>query len=222
MEGDALIQEAQGVPHGTVRGLGDVAQGLLLHPHLLLPGQVLHPGSDGVYGDALEIVSLAPGENRNGQFVHFRGSQDENHIGGRLLQGLQQRIESARRQHMHLVDDIDFVFPFCGGIRYFIYDFPYIIHAVVGGGVDFYHVHAGPGGDGTADAALPAGAIRPGILAVHRPGKDFRHSGLAGAPGPGEQIGVPDAVRLQLVLQRGHDMLLTLYIREGVRAEFSV
>ena len=222
VEGDALVQEAQGVPHGAVRGLCDVAQGLLLHLHALLSGELPQPVRDGVDGDALEIISLAPGEDGDGELVHLRGGQDEDHIGGRLLQGLQQGVEGSCGQHMHLVDDVDLVLALRRGIGHFVYDFPYIVHAVVGGGVDLDYVHAGPCGDGTADAAFPAGALCRGVLAVHCPGQNLGHGGLARAAGAGEQIGMPDASCRQLVLQRGHDMVLAFYVRKGVRAELPV
>ena len=58
-------------------------------------------------GDTCEIIHLATAENSGQDFVLLGGSQDKNSIRGRLLQGLQEGVERARGEHVHLVDDIN-------------------------------------------------------------------------------------------------------------------
>ena len=143
MEGHALVQQTQGIPHGSVRRPGDIGQGLLLHLDSLRPGEFLQPPHQRRDGDPFEIVSLAPGEHRDGNSVGLRGGEDEDHVGRRLLQSLQQGVESPCGEHMHLVDDVNPVFPLRGGILDLLPNLPDVLHAVVGGGVDLHHVQGG-------------------------------------------------------------------------------
>ena len=123
---------------------------------------------------------------------------------------------------MHLVYDVNLIISLRRRVGDLLHDLPDIIHAVVGGGVNLYDIHAGAGGDGAADAALSAGTVLRGTFAVHRAGKNLCNRGFSGSSRPREQISMADALRLELVFQRSHDMILALHIREGVRSKFSV
>ena len=61
--------------------------------------------------DSLEIVSLATGLDRRRNLLELRRRENEHHVWRRLLQRLQERIERLAGQHVHFVDDIDFVPP---------------------------------------------------------------------------------------------------------------
>ena len=86
MEGNTLIQQAQGITHGAVCHLGNVAQSSVLHLYLLRVHQFLHAIRDGINGDSFKIISLAAGQDRNGDLVHLCGRQNKNNIRGRLFQ----------------------------------------------------------------------------------------------------------------------------------------
>ena len=61
-------------------------------------------------------------------------------MGRRFFQRLQEGVESFRRQHVHFVDDVDFLMPFG---RHEFYRFPQgadIFDTAVGSRVDFYDV----------------------------------------------------------------------------------
>ena len=89
MKGDALIQQTQRITHGAIRRFGNIPQRLILHLHLLPIHQLPHAVRNGVNGNPLKIIPLAAGQDRYGKLMHIRGSQNKNHIGGRLLQCLQ-------------------------------------------------------------------------------------------------------------------------------------
>ena len=57
-----------------------------------------------------EAVPLAAGKNRGGNFLQLRRSQDKKQVLWRLLQDLQKGIESAGREHMNFVNNINAFF----------------------------------------------------------------------------------------------------------------
>jgi hypothetical protein len=59
--------------------------------------------------DSFQLMALAAGKNRNGNFVGFGGSEKEHHMGRRFLQGFEQGVESGNAQHVDFIDDINFV-----------------------------------------------------------------------------------------------------------------
>ncbi len=97
VEGDTLIQKAQGIAHRAVRRPRDIGEGLCFRVDLLRRGQFFQPVRDRRGGDPPEIIPLAAGEHRDRNPVHLRGRQDKNHIRRRLLQRLEQGVEGARR-----------------------------------------------------------------------------------------------------------------------------
>ena len=222
IKGNALIQETQSITHGAIRGLGDIAQRPLLHVHLLLIHQLPKPGRDGIDGNPMEIVPLASGQNRDGDLVHLRGSQDENHIGRRLLQRLEQGVEGPDGEHVHLVDNVHLVFSFGGGVSHLLDNVPDIGDAVVGSGVNLYYIHGRALGDPAAGFTLSAGTAVHGMLAVDGSCKNFRHRRLSRSPGSGKKVGMSDPVRPDLIFQCGNNMILPLDILKLSGAEFSV
>ena len=61
-------------------------------------------------GNAAELIALAAGENRQRDFFRLGRRQDKKHMGRRLFQRFQKRVKSLLRQHVHFIDDIDFLF----------------------------------------------------------------------------------------------------------------
>ena len=123
---------------------------------------------------------------------------------------------------MDLVDDIDPAGDLRGGIDRVVPEGPDLVHAVVGGGVDLQHVHTAAGVDGPAGGAAAAGAAVLEVGAVEGLGQNLGAGGLAGAPGPGEQIGVADAPGLQLGPQRLGHGVLPHHIVKGLGPVFSI
>lgn len=97
---------------------------------------------------------------------------------------------------MHLVYNINLELTLDRRIRNLVYDFPNIVNAVVGSGVNFYHIDARSGRNGLAAPARSAGAAIHGVFTVDGLGKQLGDCRLAGSPRACEKIGVPDAVPL--------------------------
>src|SRR5699024_4807810 len=125
-----------------------------------------------------------------GDLVQLRGGQNEDQVGRRLLQDLQQGVEGGGGQHVDLVDDVHPVAHRRRGVDGLVPQGPDVVHAVVGGGVQLQNVQQAPAVDALAGRALAAGVPVCRVLAVHRLGQDLGAGGLARAAGAGKEVGV--------------------------------
>ena len=123
---------------------------------------------------------------------------------------------------MHLVDDVDLVFSLRRRIGYLVDDLTDIVHTVVGSRIDLDDIHAGSRRNRLTNTAFPTGAVLCGVFAVHCFRKNLRHRSLTGTSRSGEQIRMADPVRPQLILQCGHDMILTFDIGKSIRTKLPV
>ena len=123
---------------------------------------------------------------------------------------------------MHLVDDVDLVFSLRRGIGYLVDDLTDIVHTVVGSRIDLNDIHAGSRRNRLTNTAFPTGAVLCGVFAVHCFRKNLRHRSFTGTSRSGEQIRMADPVRPQLILQCGHDMILTFDIGKSIRTKLPV
>ena len=144
------------------------------------------------------------------------GGQHEHDVGGRLLQRLEQRVGRRRREHVHLVDDVDLPAPRCAepGVGHQV---AHGVDAVVGRRVELVHVHGVARGDLHARRAHAAGLTVDRRLAVERLGQDAGRRRLAGAPRTAEEVGVRDPAVAHGALQRAHDVVLSPQLAESAR-----
>jgi hypothetical protein len=75
-------------------------------------------------------------------------------IRGRLFERLEQAVEGRRREHVHFVDDIDFVGRRRGRVFHRVDDLADIVDAGIAGGVHFDDVDMAALDDGAAVLAL--------------------------------------------------------------------
>ena len=132
----------------------------------------------------------AAAEHGNGDFVRVGGGEDEFDVLGRLFQRFEHGVERGFGEHVHFVDDIDFVFAGSGRVLGVFQHFADVVDAGVGGGVDFEQIHEAAGVDVAAGLALAAGFAFVRSFAVEAFGKDAGDGGFAHAAGAGEQVGV--------------------------------
>ena len=154
--------------------------------------------------------------------MQLGGRQNEQHMLGRLLKRLEQRIERADREHMHLVDDEHTFFDLCGGIARLITQVADIVHAVVGSRVDLGHIEHRAVQNAAARRALVARVAVHRVLAVDRACQDLGAGGLARAARAGEQVGMAQPPGLELRAQGIRDMLLADHVRERLRPPLAV
>ena len=123
---------------------------------------------------------------------------------------------------MHLVHDIHPLADLGGGIHRVVPQVPDVVHAVVGGGIDFQHIHTGTGVNGPAGLALVAGIAVVRVEAVHRLCQNLSAAGLAGAPGAGKKVGMAELSGDDLGFQRLGHRQLAGHIVKGLGAIFTI
>ena len=215
-QGQGLIQQRHAVAHASGGAAGNEPDGPLVKVNVLLMQHVAQVRGQGVLAQVAEDKVLAAADNGDGKLVYFGGGEDEDHTLRRFLQRLEQGVEGIARQHVRLVDDEDLVTPFHGGVADGLAQGAGILDAVVGGTVDFRHVHMAALRDAPALGALVAGFGAGGVLAVEGLGKDAGNGSLAHAACPAEQIGCRHLVFGGGTRQNSLDGILPGHIGKGL------
>src|SRR5262245_38225644 len=116
----------------------------------LFSGNELQMCCDEVRWNAVEIKPLATAQNGWENFLRFGGREDKFHMRGRLLERLQKRVERRWREHVHFVDQINFVAPLGRRVAHVLAELSHVFDTIVAGAVNLDHVEAVTAGDLTA------------------------------------------------------------------------
>ncbi len=143
--------------------------------------------------DAAQVVALTAREDREGDLLRIRRREDEEASRRGLLEGLQQRVERRRREHVDFVDDEDPVAAGRRGVADRLDDLAHVVDAGAARGVDLLDVGRAALGDLDAGRADAAGRVRRALLAVQAAGDEAGEGRLADAARAGEQDRVGDA-----------------------------
>ena len=140
-EGEHLVQAAT----GRRATLPSAARTMWLRAssetRMLLPASHLAQMGQQLLGrDHAEVVLLAAREDRVGDLVVLGRREDELDPGRRLLEGLQERVEGPRREHVDLVDDPDLVAVAGRVVARALAQLADLLDAVVRGAVDLLDV----------------------------------------------------------------------------------
>ncbi len=142
-----------------------------------------------------QVKALAARQNGHGNLADFRGGEDEFDVWRWFFQRLEQRVESALRQHVHFVDDVDLCPHLDGRIAHALDDLAHVVDAGVGRRVHLDHVDV-PGLENRF-------ALRCKFRHLHRrAGRIIEGTGnqaggrrLAHAAHPRQHVGLRDAAR---------------------------
>ena len=134
--------------------------------------------------DEPERVVVGAGPDRWEHAVRLGGREDEHQELGRFLDELEQGVETLRRHHVRLVDDVDLVPVPTPGRRRPVPQVARVVDAAVAGRVDLDHVdrarrRSGPARR-TSRIRRTASAVGP-LDAIQRAGQDAGAGGLAAA-----------------------------------------
>ncbi len=219
--GQRLIGQAQGIAHAAVRRLGQGQQGARLEGLSLL---IQHPfellGDLGLI-QALQMKLQAAREDGDGQLLRIRGGQQELHIGGRLFQGFQQRVEAVARQHVHFVDEIDLEAATGRSVLHVVEQLAGIFHLGARRRIDLQQIDEVALIDLAAGVAHAARMAADPLLAVEALGQDARDGGLADPASTAQQIGVMQPSLIQGVGQGGQHMMLAYHLFKRMGAPFT-
>ena len=106
---DHLVEDRQRIAHASVGFLRDDVQCFRLSVDVLFSGHILQVLGNVCNIDAVEVVYLAPAQDRGQNLVLFRCGEDEYRMLRRLFQCFQESVEGRCRKHVHLVDDVHFI-----------------------------------------------------------------------------------------------------------------
>ena len=173
---------------------------------LLLAEDVLQRRRQQVGSDRPEVEALHAREHGGRDVARVGGGQHEDHVGGRLLQRLEERVEGGLGELVDLVDDVDLVAPARRRVLDVLAQRADLLDAAVGRAVDLDDVHAGRRVG--AHLARAAGLGPLALRAQERPGDEPGGGGLADAAGTGEQVRMRDAPGGQRIAERAHDRIL--------------
>src|SRR5437660_3338970 len=140
----------------------------------------------------------------------------------RLLQRLEQRIESLSSEHMRFIKNVDFV---CTGGRWnhnLFAQFADAVDAAIRCRIDLDDIEGIPGGNFAALLALVAGLAMLKVRAVDGFSEQARGRCLAGAAWTREEVSMPERVGMKRVLERINDRLLADHLVKGLRAPFAI
>ena len=219
--GDHLVQKAQGVPHAAPGFARNEPQAFGGHRNFLPVAKQLQVAGNRRQVDSSEIMTLAAGQNRDGNLMGFSRREKKHHMRRRLFQGFQQGVESRDAEHVDLIDDVDLVRTVRRHVLKIFAQFPNLVDAVVGCTVDFIDVRGRSRRDFAAGAAGVAGNRRGALLAVHGLGQNPRHRGFARSPRPRKQDCMGDPAGTDRIGQGTGDMFLLDDFIEGLRSVFS-
>src|SRR5690606_27744088 len=100
----------------------------------------LQPLENHCRREALQIELQAARQDRDRQLLRIGGREQEIDVRRRLFEGLQQRIERVRREHVHFVDQVDLVAAARGGVLHVVEQLAGVVDLGARGGVDFDQV----------------------------------------------------------------------------------
>ena len=149
-------------------------------------------------------------------------AEDEDEMGRRLLDQLQERVPGGVGELVRLVEDVDLVAALDRLEHDAVADLAHVVDAALRRRVHLDHVEGRAGGDREARVARAVGRRRRALRAVEALGEDARHRGLAGAARAGEEVGLAHRVGPDRVAQRPDDRLLPDDLVEALRTVFPV
>ncbi|MNC01835.1 hypothetical protein D3C75_491900 [compost metagenome] len=219
--GQRLIGEAQGIAHAAVGRLGQGQQGAGLERLTFLIQHPLQLLGDLALIQALEVELEAAGQDGDGELLRIRGGQQELHIGRRLFQGFEQRIEAVARQHVHLIDEVHLEAAAGRAVLHVVQQLAGVFHLGARGRIDLQQIDEVALIDLTAGVAYAARVAADPLLAVEALGQDAGDGGLADPAGAAQQVGMMQPSLIQGIGQGGQHMLLANHLFKRMGAPFT-
>ena len=142
-----LIEERFGVAKASFGKRGDEVERFGFSAAVEILDDLLEFGDDEGRGNAGEVEALAAADDRGEHFVRLCCGKKEFSSLGRFFKGFQEGIESLLGEHVHFVDDVDFIFSMTGGVADRFIDLPDVVDPSVGGAVNLDDVERLAGED---------------------------------------------------------------------------
>ena len=204
-----LLERRGGITHAAGGLRGDELECLGLVFEALALADTLEIAHDLLDGEATEVEALTAGLDGLGNLMRIGRAQHEDDVLGRLFERLEQRVERRRRQHMHLVDDIDLETAARRGKPHASDDLlAHVVDTRATRSVKLEDIGVRTLGNLEALRAGAIGLSVLGRLAQKRLGEQACRRGLARSARPAEQVRMGDCALRDGVDERLLDMLL--------------
>ena len=139
-EAGNTIEHAEGIAHGALAFLCYYVQRGFLGYHAFFAGNALEVRHDIMRSDALEVKYLAAAEYGREYLVFFGCGKDEDGVWWRLFQCFEEGVKCLGAQHVHLINDVYFVFTLLGRKSYLVGKLADIIYGVIAGGIELENI----------------------------------------------------------------------------------
>ena len=148
-----LVQRRQRIPNPALGRARDQLQRAFVGVDPFFLRDAREVFGDRCRGDTAEVEPLAPRQDRRQHAVRLGRREDEDHVLGRLLDGLQEGVPALSRHHVRFVDDVDLLARDRGRQKRVLPELADVVHAPVRRRVDLDHVERGSFGDRHAGVA---------------------------------------------------------------------
>ena len=202
---DELVEQGEGISHGTATGSHDEWEHTGLDLHLLAVRELLHVFEH--LGGRHESERVVVGARPDGadDFFGFGGGEDELDVFRRLFDDLEERVESLRGDHVRFVEDKDLVAVAGRCEDGTLAKVAGVVYTVVACGVDLDDIQRSAAVTGEFDTgcADTAWGVRWAFSAVEAAGENAGGCRLAAPTGSAKEVCVVDPV----VAQRGAERI---------------
>ena len=217
-----LVEGRHRVAEAAAGGAGDERERCLGHLDALTFGDGLEVAHDLGEPRSRQHERLAARADGREHLLQLGRAEDEDEVGRRLLDQLQERVERSVGELVRLVEDVDLVAALDRLQDDALADLADVVDPALGGRVHLDDVQRRAGRD---RQACVAGSVRIGsraVSAVERLGEDARERRLARSARPREEVRLANVAGRDRVLQRADDGLLADHVVEPLRTIFAV
>ena len=185
--GGELVERRDRVAERAVRAARDERERRVGRVDALALAHAPQDGDELLQPRPLEDERLAARAHGRQHAREVGRAEDEDEVGRRLLDQLQERVPRLRGQLVRLVDDVDLVAALDRLQHGALADLADVVDAALRGGVHLDHVERGAVRDRPCDRAVGSKSAFGPPCGVERLGEDARQRGLPGPARPGER-----------------------------------
>ena len=139
----------------------------------------------------------------------------------RLFERFQQCVERFLGEHVHLVNDVDFVTALGRRVAHVVAQLAHVINTAIARAIDFDYVEAVAPGDLPAVVAFSARRDRRTFDAIERLRQNSGGRSFADAAGPNKKVRMSQAILCDRIFQSARDVRLPHQIVESLWSIFS-
>ncbi len=165
-----------------------------------------------------EVELQAARQNCHRQFLRIRGGQQKFHVRWWFFKGFQQCVKAVTREHMHLVDQVDFKAPRRRCVLNVVQQLPGVLDLGTGSRIHFYQINESILCDRHTGTACTTGLRADARITIEAFGQNTGNSGFPHTPGTGKQIGMVQPVVIEGIDQGPQHMLLPNHLAKIARA----